>query len=79
MASVAMSTRPTRNTERYSERICSVLAKRFGHHPGVIGWQTDNEFWSIAANDSAMQAFRTWLKEQYGSLECLNDTWSTSF
>ena len=26
-----------------------------------------------------MQAFRAWLKEQYGSLDTLNDTWSTSF
>lgn len=67
------------NYRRYSERICEELGKRFGQHPGVIGWQTDNEFWSIAANESALNAFRLWLKDEYGSLKNLNEAWSTAF
>ena len=60
-------------------RICEALGREFGRYPGIIGWQTDNEFWSIAQNDSAMTAFRTWLKQRYGTLEQLNETWSTTF
>lgn len=65
--------------QRACVRICEALARHFGKHPGVIGWQTDNEFWSIAANDSAMVAFRNWLRQEYGTLDRLNEVWSTSF
>lgn len=64
---------------RHCRRIVTAMAERFGHHKDVIDWQTDNEFWTICTNNASMTAFRDWLREKYGSLEALNERWSTSF
>ncbi len=67
----------------HSERIVRALAGRYGHHPAVVGWQTDNEFGchdttlSYGADDLA--AYRAWLKQRYGTVDHLNDTWGTVF
>lgn len=60
--------------------IVSALAKRYGHHEAVVGWQLDNEFIPnrcYCANCDA--AFRRWLGQRYGSLEALNAAWGTMF
>lgn len=62
---------------RESVRITEQLAKEFGRKPGVIGWQTDNEF-SVSydySNESKAQ-WHQWLKARYGSIEALNKKWS---
>lgn len=64
---------------RATRGIVQAMAERFSAHPGVIGWQTDNEFWSIPQNPSALEHFRRWCVERYGSLHDLNEAWSTSF
>ncbi|SFO95941.1 beta-galactosidase [Qipengyuania nanhaisediminis] len=72
--------------EGYGEearRITRVVAQRYGQHPGVVGWQTDNEYgchdtvqsFSPAARD----AFRRWLAERYGSVAALNEAWGNVF
>lgn len=64
---------------RHCRSIVGALAERFATHPQVIGWQTDNEFQSICCNPASLAAFRRWLRQRYGSLEALNQTWSTRF
>ena len=66
--------------QRLCARIVEEMARHFGPHPAVIGWQIDNElncetdeFHSEA--DSA--AFRAFLKEKYGTPENLNRAWGT--
>ncbi len=68
--------------QEYCKRIVTVLAKHYGHHPAIIGWQIDNElncevneFYSEADD----QAFRVFLKEKYDTLERLNQAWGTIF
>lgn len=63
-------------------RIVEKLARHYGPHPAVVGWQVDNElncerdeFYSQA--DDA--AFRAFLQDKYGTLERLNETWGTVF
>lgn len=63
----------------HAARISRVLAERFGHHPGVIGWQTDNEFWSVGYGPDSLRAFQAWLRRRYGSLDALNRAWSTRY
>ena len=49
----------------HTDVIVGELAKHYGQHPGVIGWQTDNEFGCHSTVrcycDSCQRAFRRWL------------------
>jgi beta-galactosidase len=67
----------------HTDVIVGELAKHYGQHPGVIGWQTDNEFGCHSTVrcycDSCQRAFRRWLQRKYGSLDALNETWGTIF
>ncbi|MFZ1742315.1 MAG: beta-galactosidase [Pontixanthobacter sp.] len=64
-------------------RITRVLAERYGQHPAIVAWQTDNEYgchdtvqsFSIAARD----AFRCWLEQRYGNIAALNAAWGNVF
>ncbi|OYU35523.1 beta-galactosidase [Novosphingobium sp. PASSN1] len=68
---------------RECERIVAVMAARYGQHPAVAAWQTDNEYgchdtawsWSEAACDG----FRRWLAAKYGDVAALNAAWGNVF
>ena len=61
-------------------RIVTALAERFGDHPSVIGWQIDNEYAGpFDQNDHAHDAFRSWLRQKYGTIEKLNQAWGCQF
>ena len=61
--------------------IVTALAERYGHHPGVIGWQLDNEpgFPFDAFDPDSERAFQMWLKKRYGTLDALNREWNGAF
>ena len=68
--------------QRLCARIVEQMARRYGPHPAVVGWQIDNElncetdeFYAEA--DHA--AFRRFVREKYGSLEALNEAWGAVF
>ncbi|MGY2892259.1 beta-galactosidase [Deinococcus sp. UYEF24] len=67
----------------HSRRITRALAERYGQHPAVVGWQTDNEFgWGDTAqtySPAALLGFQVWLERRYGSLEALNEAWGNVF
>ncbi len=62
-------------------RIVTALAEQYGRHPGVIGWQLDNEpgypFQSF--DPVSKRAFQLWLKNRYGTLDALNRAWNGAF
>jgi beta-galactosidase len=66
-----------------SRRITTALAERYGRHPAVVAWQTDNEYGchdTVASHSAAAaQAFRAWLAARYGDIAALNDAWGTVF
>ena len=68
---------------RESARIVEALAVRYGRHPALAGWQTDNEYGchdtvlSWGAED--LKAFRGWLRRRYQSPERLNEAWGSVF
>jgi beta-galactosidase len=68
---------------RESARVVEVLARRYGNHPGVVGWQTDNEHGCHDTTRSysaqALEKFRAWLEVKYGSVAKLNEAWGTAF
>ncbi|WP_158785618.1 beta-galactosidase [Granulicella sp. L46] len=55
------------------------LAKRFGHDPNVIGWQIDNEYASESFGPAEQAQFQQWLKARYGTLDNLNNKWTTAY
>jgi len=68
---------------RESQRIVKAMAERFGKHPAVVGWQTDNEYGCHNTTrcycPSCRGAFQEWLKSRYGTIESLNEAWGTVF
>ena len=55
------------------------VAERYSSHPAVIGWHVSNEYGGECHCDYCQEAFRSWLKRKYGSLDALNQAWWTTF
>lgn len=74
---------------RLSAGIAELLAKRYGNHPAVIGWQVDNELHGMEDfhmggfceehSPEATQRFRQWLQTRYGSIAALNEAWGNGY
>lgn len=66
-----------------SARISIAVAQRYGEHPGVAAWQTDNEYGchsSVLSYSLAAKAgFRIWLQKRYATVDALNAAWGTVF
>lgn len=66
-----------------SKAICEAVAARYGQHPAVAYWQTDNEYGChqtvVSYSPAALVRFREWLKARYGSIDALNRAWGTVF
>jgi beta-galactosidase len=68
---------------RESLRITEALAKRYGNHEGVVGWQTDNELCchdtALSGSALARDAFQDWCQQHYTSIDKLNNDWGNVF
>jgi beta-galactosidase len=66
-----------------ARRITEVLARRYGAHPAITMWQTDNEYGChdtiISYSPAAAAAFRLWLEAKYGDVAALNTAWGNVF
>lgn len=66
-----------------TRRIVEAMAQRYGQHPAVIAWQTDNEYGchdtTLSYTPAALAAFQRWLQARYESVERLNEAWGTAF
>ena len=64
-------------------RIVEALARRYGNHPAVAAWQTDNEYGchntTISYSANAAVRFRLWLQDRYGTISRLNQAWGGVF
>jgi beta-galactosidase len=69
--------------QRYTARIVSAMASRYGSHPAVVGWQIDNEFGCHGTArcycETCASAFRHWLEAKYETIDDLNKAWGTIF
>ncbi|MDY0746923.1 beta-galactosidase [Paucibacter sp. R3-3] len=67
-----------------SRKIVTAIAQRYGRHPAVVAWQTDNEYGChgtiTSFSPDALRRFRQWLAERYGhSIDKLNAAWGHAF
>ena len=66
-----------------SRRITAAMAERYGQHPAIVMWQTDNEYGChdtvLSFSEAAAAAFRDWLAARYGTPQALNDAWGNVF
>lgn len=65
------------------QRIVKAMAMRYGKHPALAGWQTDNELGHEGTTQSyggaSVIAFRQWLENKYSDLAALNQAWGNAF
>ncbi|MBV7266090.1 beta-galactosidase [Erythrobacter sp. WH131] len=66
-----------------ARRITVAMAERYGDHPAIAAWQTDNEYGChdtvLSFSDAAAGRFRAWLEARYGTPHALNETWRNVF
>ena len=66
-----------------AERITAAMAQRYGSHPHVAGWQTDNELCchdtTMSASPAALEKFRAYCAQRYGTIDALNAAWGNVF
>jgi beta-galactosidase len=64
-------------------RIVEALASRYGKHPAIKAWQTDNEYGCHdtihSYSAAARSGFRVWLAHKYGTISALNEAWGNVF
>lgn len=72
-----------RGYREQSRRITDAIARRYGQHPAITAWQTDNEYGChdtvLSFSDAAAAAFREWLAARYGTIDSLNTAWGNVF
>ncbi|WP_420583532.1 beta-galactosidase [Ruegeria sp.] len=64
-------------------RIARIMGERYGRNPHVAAWQIDNEYGchdtTVSYSQPALEAFRHWLADQYGTVDALNAAWGNVF
>jgi beta-galactosidase len=64
-------------------RIVTAMAQRYGNHPAITAWQTDNEYGChdtiVSYSNAARAGFKAWLAEKYGDVTALNAAWGNVF
>lgn len=66
----------------YCAAITEAMLQAFCHCKNVIGWQIDNELnchRNTSYSPSDDSAFRSWLKDKYGTIDELNRAWGARF
>lgn len=64
----------------YSERIIREMMKHYAKHPGIIGYQVDNETTSRDVNNYDFQiGFVNYLKNKFSTPEKLNKVWGLNY
>lgn len=67
---------------KYAANLTRALATEFADHPALAMWHVNNEYGCHVVHchcDECDRAFQTWLQNQYGDIDALNDAWNTHF
>ena len=63
---------------RYAYRLAEVMAKRYKDHPALLAFGMCNELGCgfNSYSPTALERFKTWLKQKYTTVEALNFAWA---
>ena len=67
---------------RLAAALVRAVADHYAGHPALAFWHVNNEYGCHVAAcycEACAEAFRSWLKARYETLEALNEAWGTSF
>ncbi|OEU91820.1 beta-galactosidase [Streptomyces abyssalis] len=67
---------------QYATRLVEQVATRYAQHPALEVWHVGNEYGCHIRQcfcDVSAADFRRWLAERYGTVDVLNEAWSTAF
>lgn len=70
------------SSPRYRELARDIVGRMVaavGRDPNVIGWQIGNEYTNESYDDAARANWHRWLQAKYGTLDALNDAWTTAY
>lgn len=59
-------------------RLAEAMARRYGDHPAVIGWQIDNEMADISYDADTRRQFQDYCREEFGTMAALNERWDNA-
>lgn len=65
-----------------SRALAAHVAERYAGTSGLVAWHVCNEYGGgggLCYCDHCAEAFRTWLKNKYGTVEALNKAWCANF
>ncbi|MEU3862145.1 beta-galactosidase [Streptomyces sp. NPDC028722] len=65
-----------------ADALVTELASRYADHPALALWHVHNEWGNhnaLCYCDTSADAFRSWLRKRYETLDALNDAWGTDF
>ena len=66
--------------QQFAYAMAAAIAKKYGQHPAIMGWQIDNEPNAFADYSPSSQiAFQNWLQKKYTHIDSLNKAWVGSF
>ncbi|WP_027341063.1 beta-galactosidase [Hamadaea tsunoensis] len=66
----------------HAARLVDRLAQRYADHPALRIWHVGNEYGCHTRQcfcDVSAEDFRRWLRTRHGTIEALNEAWSTTF
>ncbi|HET7387420.1 MAG TPA: beta-galactosidase [Nocardioidaceae bacterium] len=64
----------------HAERMIRAIVGRYAQHPGIIGYQVDNEpGLRLFHNHAVFQSFVDHLRHEYGDVTALNEAWGLTY
>lgn len=64
---------------KYAPKLAGLIAKRYASLSNLVCWHVSNEYGGYCYCDNCAARFREWLAARYGSVEKLNEAWTTNF
>lgn len=64
---------------KYSVALAGKIAERYKDYDNIVAWHISNEYGGFCYCENCEKAFRSWLKEKYGTIDELNRAWNMSF